>query len=194
MKNFNLGSLALAVVVALSTFAQAGSFSIVGGGLLPAGTTSGVLDIVYNPIPGGVTFGNGGVALSVLSSTPGVIKFTGASVLNPAGRWTAVIATPPTDDAASALDGFSVGTQGLSSTLTSIYAQLNYEVLGSGTTILSLATHGEDALFDGAQGDVSSTTQLVGTPVTVASEIPEPASLAMAGMGLIGLAFRRRNG
>ncbi|TWU28216.1 PEP-CTERM sorting domain-containing protein [Bythopirellula polymerisocia] len=193
MKKINIFALSAVIVLCASVATQAASFSIVGGGDLTIGAT-GLLDIVYDPAPQGASFQNGGLGLQLTSGTPGVIEFTSAEVLNPAGRWTAVQASFGAD-AASPLNGFSVGSPGLPTGATSIYAQVGYKVLAAGSTLLSIGVQGEDPIFDGSQGDLSSATMLGTAEVRVAgAPIPEPATLALVGMSLIGLVVRRRNG
>jgi hypothetical protein len=77
-----------------------------------------------------------------------------------------------------------------------VYAEIGWKALAQGTTDVTVAVSGEDPLFDGSippfGADVSGDYTFV--PTTLVIGVPEPATLAMAGMSLIGLAFRRRNG
>jgi hypothetical protein len=197
MKKINF-VFSLVAVALLSVVVQAASFSIVGGGDFSsvAGTT-GQLQIQFNPAPQGITFADGGIRLSLTSSNPGVIRFTGAAILDAAARWgNSVQVIGVGADAVAQLNAFSVGNPGLPAAAVSTFATVDYEFLGDGTTTLALGVQGEDPLFDGVQEDVSGVISL-GTSIinnVTGPIIPEPGTLAMAGMGLIGLVLRRRNG
>ncbi len=187
----------LFAVALLSVAAQAASFSILGAGELSglAGTT-GQLQIQYNPLPeGNITFADGGIRLALTSSVPGVIKLTGATILDAAARWgNSVQVLGVTDNSVGQLNAFSVGNPGLPSSASSIFATVNFEFLADGLTQLSLGVQGEDPLFDGVLGeDVSNRVALLGASLKNTT-VPEPATLAMVGISLVGLAFRRRNG
>jgi hypothetical protein len=196
MKKINLVFSLFAVAV-MAVGVQAASFSIAGAGNIAEGTTSGTLDIVWSG-SNGITFADGGVALKISSSTPGVIKFTTATLLNgPPAYWSDVVVNGISDDSVGVLNGFSVGSAGLPATGDAVYARIGYDVIAPGTTGLSLAVQGEDPLWDGAQGDVSSLITLGTASLTVTGGgpvIPEPATLAMVATGMIGLVLRRRNG
>lgn len=196
MKKIFFGLCAFAVLSV--SFAQAASFSILGAGdLSGAAGTTGQLQIQYDPAPGGATFADGSIRLALNSSTPGVIKLTGATILEPAARWGgSVQVLGVTENSIGQMNAFSVGNPGLPANGTSIYATVDYTFVGDGSTTLSLAVQGEDPLYDGAQGDVSGSVSLLSATLknSTGTTIPEPATLAMVATGMIGLVLRRRNG
>lgn len=191
MKKFNLGFLALALTL-MVTSSHAATISL--GGIpdpqpIPVGST-GTLQILINTSPENFSFRNGGVQLELTSSNPTAVTFSNPTIVQPA-RWSGTVGTGMVGTAAQFV-AFSLNTDGLNGAGSQLFATVDYTAISSGLATFSLASFGEDALFDGAQGDVSGAITLNGGSILVG--VPEPATMAMAGMSLIGLAFRRRNG
>jgi hypothetical protein len=191
MKKINSGLFAVALML-VATVAQAGTIRLTGTvGNIPAGTHSGTINVVFD-LNARDSFKNGGVqGLQVTNSNPGFIRFTSFAVANPA-NWSSPVVTTITDGLAT-ITAQSVNTNALSPAGGQgvVFAVLGWEYVGvtTGRTILSIVLP-EEALVDGRDGGVDVTPDYTFQP----SFIPEPATLAMVGMSLVGLAFRRRNG
>jgi hypothetical protein len=196
MNKINSGLFAVALML-VATVAHAGTVRLAGNvGNIPAGMHSGSIDVVLD-LDSGDTLQNGGVAgLTVLNSNPGLIKFTTSTVIN-GGRWSgnpSAIVSATGDSVV--FNSSSVSTPALSPGGAGVvFATINWEQVGvaTGQANLTFAPFAEETFYDGVKGG--------GTDVTVNYQgqanfifIPEPATLAMVGMSLVGLAFRRRNG
>lgn len=196
-------AVALASAFLVSASVQAVTISVVGGALnAPIGTTGQLEVQVFTgddtPIP---TFTNGGIELSVQSSNPGVLNFTGATVLNPtvfgfSPRWSVAQAVDVDADLVGLLQGASVSTPALNGNDPSnviapnrfLFATIDYTVTGAGETQVMLSG------FDGTNDFVNSGAQVQPELVAgVVSGVPEPSTMALAGLSLIGLVLRRRN-
>jgi hypothetical protein len=140
------------------------------------------------------TLMNGGVEFTVLHDNLGLIEFISAEIIDRANRWT-VSPVTLTDNsvrlfAASVLSpGLPQGGQNV------LFATIDYKRVGHfGVSNLTydFGPFGE-ALVDGRDLGIDVTPNYYFAPNIVAW-IPEPATLAMAGLGLIGVVLRRRNG
>ncbi len=200
MKKFNLGLLALLLSLVCFAATHAGTVAFEGdvGDLSDTDAVpgqTGVVNIVFDLDPQD-SLQNGGVSLGVTASGA-FIQITGAEVLNPGGRWTiasdATVGNNVQFNASSILSpAFSpAGSQN------QIFATINYTVLGPGVTNLTFGV-GPETLVDGRDFGTDVTNNYAFLPNFIDTNlgviIPEPATMAMAGMALIGLAFRRRNG
>lgn len=204
MKKFNVGLLAVALLVCISSLSNAGTVFFSGDGEKEAGAT-GVLNLLINTAPDNNTFVNGGINFSFKADTAGVIRFDSATANNEGGRW-----VPAGAKAEVSSDGQSV-VIGLESVLTNgltglngdtVLATINYTVLGAAgaTTPISFVV-AEEALYDGSINvpfgeDVTGNYTFAPGTISVGGDviIPEPATLAMVATGMIGLVLRRRNG
>ncbi|WP_197530451.1 PEP-CTERM sorting domain-containing protein [Bythopirellula polymerisocia] len=117
---------------------------------------TGILQILYDSEPDNFTFANGGISLNLSSSRQGVIQFTAAQVNNDKENWALVVARDISSDSVGELRAFSVLTPGFVESGTQLFAQIEYTLLGTGFTELSIDVEGEDPLYDGTEGDVSS--------------------------------------
>ncbi len=205
------------VCVALVTggreVATAASAYVVGGGQVSA--TVGSLQIIIDIAPELVPMAVGGVELTMTSTTPGFLKFTGATVHNPIlgtdstgqtiKRWEIALGTNRTSEKIVFL-GASIFSPAMDMSYPQnpispgssefLFATIDYEILQpSGSTLIDLfPTYYYGAFVNGYDfppGIVTGTT--INFSGAVVSN-PEPATLAMAGMGLIGFVLRRRNG
>ena len=175
--------------------------------------TSGSLYVLVNTDPEGYAFDNGSLGVSVSSSASGVINITGATVFNPsffggfAERWTSTSVVGAGPDGVDELLGLAVGSAGLDGGLPAegengdpnfnangdfVFAKIDYDVIGSGSTILEIGEIGRqgDFLAQGGVGDVSGDVAFGTATISV---IPEPASLALLGLGGVALLGRRRH-
>jgi hypothetical protein len=190
MKKINFGLFAFALML-VATVAQAGTVRLTGNvGNTPPGMHSGTINVVFD-LNAQDTLSNGGVAgLQVVNSNPGLIRFTSAEIIN-GGRWTSAVAT--FTDGQATFNSTSVLTPALSPAGGQgvVFATIGWEYVGvtTGLAILSIVLP-EEALVDGRDGGVDVTADYTVHP----DFIPEPSILAMVGMSLVGLAFRRRNG
>ena len=191
MKKINFGFLALALALAVSV-AQAGTVSMEGPGVgqQAPGTTSGTFNIVFD-LESIDNFQNGGIVLGLSNSDPSVIQFTDATVLNPGGRWT--IAADTSSAVGIEFTAFSVQSPALpTGGQDVIFATVNWtSPSSSGITELGWIV-GEEALVDGRNFGTIVNENYQFLPNFV-SFVPEPTSLAMAGLSLFGLVLRRRN-
>jgi hypothetical protein len=188
------------LLVVTAAFANSHSYGgdiYFGGELTPQAGTSGTLQILINTLPENYTFMNGGIALALNSSTPGVIEFTGGNVINTDGRWAAAVVQLVTADQIGRIFGASVLTPGLPSGTAVLFAELDYDVIGptGSSTSLTLELL-EDGLYDGSINppvgfDVSGSFTIHDGLITV---VPEPACLTMIGLAAIGLLSRRSSG
>jgi hypothetical protein len=193
MNKINSGLFAVALML-VATVAQAGTVRLTGNvGNVPAGMHSGTINVVFD-LNAADSFKNGGVqGLQVTNSNPGLIRFTSFAVANPA-NWSSPVVTTVTDSLAT-ITAQSVNTNALSPAGGQgvVFAVLGWEHVGVtiGEAILSIVLP-EEALVDGRDGGVDVTADY--TFQSNFNYIPEPGTLAMVGMSLVGLAFRRRNG
>lgn len=149
-------TLTICIGVALSTNAEAGLFSLeIADRALEPGD-EGTLRIVYEDGDENFSFFNGGLHLNLRSSTPGVIKFLDAEILNFDERWTIAIADQITDDQVGRLFAASIMTQGLAGTSPRTFAEIKYSLVGPGSTELLVDIGGEDPLVEGPLGEISA--------------------------------------
>jgi hypothetical protein len=189
-------SLALILSLYLAPFAYAvpGTVYFTGSTAFPPSSVGGTINVVFDLLPGH-TFANGGISFGVKLSNLDIVKFTSAEVLNPTGRWSVAtnVTTPDmvTFNAASLLTtGLPAGGQNV------VFATIDFEFIRNtpGSVDIFFITT-EESLFDPNFLDPRDwTTSLYTFLPSSASIIPEPATLAMAGLGLIGVVLRRRNG
>jgi hypothetical protein len=114
MNRFFVGLFFLVGSLAQISNSRAGDIYFGGDGPKTPGS-SGVLQILFDTLPENYTFMNGGIDLELLSSNPGVIQFTGATVINGDGRWAAAVTHNLSADRVGSLFGASVLTPGLPS-------------------------------------------------------------------------------
>jgi len=162
---------------------------------------SGTVDVLVDTAPENYTFANGTLGVSVASSNPGVIAITGATVYNPSlgfvDRWAAATTAGIAADGIDELLGTSVNTPALDPNApkdgpngTYLFATIEYDVIGEGTTDLTLApiSRASGGVFLVSEGtDVTADADFAGSTITV---VPEPATLSL--MALAGLAAIRR--
>jgi hypothetical protein len=192
MNKINSGLFAVALML-VATVVQAGTVRLTGNvGNVPAGMHSGTINVVFD-LNAQDSFKNGGVqGLQVANSNTGLIRFTSFAVANPAD-WSAPVVTSVTDGLAT-ITAQSVNTNALPlGGQGAIFAVLGWEQVGvaTGQADLSIILP-QEALVDGRSGGIDVTADY--TTQANFIFIPEPATLAMVGMSLVGLAFRRRNG
>lgn len=193
--------LACVLLMAAAAFPNSQSYGgdiYIGGNLTPRVGTSGTVQIVFNTQPQNYTFMNGGILLELNSSNPGVIEFTGGTVINNDGRWALAVVQEVTDDQVGQIFGASVLTPGLPSGIAVLFAELNYNVIGpvGSETMLSLEVL-EDGLYDGTVNpprgaDVSASFNIYTGLLTVV--VPEPSCMTMIGLFGIALSSKRRFG
>lgn len=166
------------------------------------------LSIFVDVAPENAKFTNGGIDLKLTSSNPGVVEFTNASVHMPTllggavQRWTTGVVQGLTADSISLIRGGAIGSVGLDPAIPGnvldgsssrfLFATVDYSFVGPGVTEIlpGEGTPGESFVNNGA---VMSNVELVGVSLD-GGIIPEPSSMILASMGLIGLVLRRRNG
>jgi hypothetical protein len=115
----------------------------------------GTLQILYHGEEENLSFAVGGLDLKLTSSTAGVIKFLDAQVNNDDERWDIAVARQTTDNEVGELYTGSIFSPGLAPGL-QVFAEVKYSLLGPGSTDLLLDVGGEDPLYQGDRGDVSS--------------------------------------
>jgi hypothetical protein len=194
MKRFSFGLLALVCVLSVSAV-QAGTVRFGGDvGLLPAGTTSGVLEVIMDLEPQD-NFVNGGINFSINAATLGVVTFDSVAVN---GTW-------QLNNSAIANGGSRInialesvspgGTGGIpTGSQAFVLATIPYTVVGTETeTALGYVVDVDSSLVDGRDFGTNVTGNYT-FQAGLISLVPEPTSLVMAGMSVMALAFRRRNG
>ena len=140
---------------------------------------------------------NGGAVLDVHFLNPSVARFTSAEVII-GGRWS--FATNTVSDSSVQLTAASifipgnpVSGPGLPAGAQDIlFATINYEMIDLGLSDLVFDLQPE-MLVDGRDFGIDVTPNY-SFPPSFVHFMPEPGSLVLAGIGLVGLAVRRRNG
>jgi PEP-CTERM motif len=171
--------------------AQPGTVYFTGSTVFPPSSTGGTINVEFDLLPAH-TFANGGINFGVQLSNLDIVKFTSAEVLNSDGRWTVATDVTTPDlvifNAASVLTpGLPAGEQGV------VFATIDFEFVSNdyGSVDITFVTN-EESLYDPNFEDPRDWTTSFYTFVNnSASIIPEPSTLAMAGLGLIGLTLRR---
>lgn len=150
----------LAICVAFPAHAGLFSLEIVE----PAANVGdiGTLHILYHGEEENLSFAVGGLDLKLSSSNAGVIKFLDAEVKNDDNRWDAAIARNITDNEIGDLFTASLFSPGLAPG-SQVFAEVKYSRVGAGFTNLLVDVGGEDPLYQGDRGDVSSYVRSRGT-------------------------------
>jgi hypothetical protein len=203
-----LMSLAVVCVAVMGLATAASAYTI---SLSPSSNSvdplgGGSFDVLVDTAPENFTFANGTLGVSVAVSDPGVIQITSAEVFAPeffggfVKRWSSAPVNGLNDDGIDELLGISVETAGLDAGVTGnedgpdgtfIFATFTYDAVGLGTAELTLApisSRSGEFLVSGGENVAGSAT-FQGATVEV---IPEPASLALLGIGGLALIRRRR--
>lgn len=182
---------ALLLAALLATFASpaaAATISISTPGVV-SGPTFDVVVSATNVFTGRalddflVSFG-----FNVTVSDPTKVSFTGAT----AGPEFEAATTQPGTNVFAAASNFGIATP-VAEPL--ILATLHFATLASGTTNINITTDLAN-VFQGLQFINAPFMESIGgtVPVTVATQtaVPEPTTLVLSGLGLIGVAVRRR--
>jgi hypothetical protein len=182
----------LAIILACSIFpfADAGTVRFASGDVGWGGGPTGVIELRIDLDPSD-SLQAGGIFVSVVLDNLDVLKFTGATVYNPAGRWQLAEALP-TPDAVEfnivSVDSPAFPTGGQNQ----LVATINYERTGyNGVSQIRWLVE-EESLVDGRNGGTIVTQNYQFIPNFIGS-VPEPGTLTMFGIGLMGLAMRRLN-
>jgi hypothetical protein len=115
----------------------------------------GTLQIVFEEGDENYAFFNGGLHLQVSSSNSGVIKFLGGEVFNDDDRWSVGTVRDVEDNSIGNLLAASVMTPGLVGVGPRTFAQIQYSLIGSGSTELLIEAGGEDPVVEGPLGEIS---------------------------------------
>ncbi len=205
-------SLAILLSLCVLTTTQAADVNLVSStSVFPSASgQTGTIQLIVDNTTDPLLFSDGVLGVTVSSSNPGVIQFTGATVFTPSffgglvDRWSAGTVLNLTNDTIDRLQGTSISTAGLDGNIPDnvdgggpnlfLFAEIEFTVVGTGSTDIILGEiPGGAFLTQGGLGDVSGLVSLGSTQITVEGIIPEPTSLALASLGLIGvLATRRR--
>jgi hypothetical protein len=195
MKKFTFCFLALASAL-MATVAQAGSVYFTGDvGQRPLGQTSGVINVVIDLDTGDTLSAGGGIDFAIEATTPDIIQFTTAAITDGATVWDVRNAAVQNgqrvqlNTTALFAAGLPDGAQG------KVLATINYNVLNAaGATGLSFVLPAVAGIVDGNHAVDADRTADYDFEANTVTFVPEPATLAMVGMSLIGLVVRRRNG
>jgi hypothetical protein len=192
MKKITFGLFALALTCAVSV-AQAGMVTFEGDvGALPIGSTGGTINLVID-LDSADNLANGGLSFGIAHDNASLVTFTGATVHNPSNRWT--VASAEATAGAVLFNIFSVQSPAFPmGGQDQLIATVNYELAAGATGTANLSwLLNEESLVDGRNFGTVVTDNYVFVSAFI-SVIPEPGTLAMAGLGLIGVVLRRRNG
>jgi hypothetical protein len=188
MKNPTIYS-ALAAILTFSSMCHGGEIYFGGDGWKPQVST-GTLQILFDTAPENYTFRDGGIWLELSHTDPGVIEFTGATVIND-GRWILTGVQDLSANRIGGLQGVSVHTPGLPNGPAIVFAEVTYRVLGIPLQSSRLKLRVlEDGLFAGDAppygADVSSSFMIRQGEIRV-SWVPEPATplLMLAGVAML---------
>lgn len=200
MKKISLSFLAVALILCVSSAANAGSIVFGGNtGEQVGGTTSGTLTVLFNLDPQD-NLQNGGVDMQVVSSDPAFLKLGTAEIIN-GGRWTIASAVTNGTGSSIQMNTSSVLTPGLSPAggQNVLFANVPYTLLApSGSATVSIVLPAEAGIVDGRDFGTDVTPNY--TPgsaivsITAGPIVPEPGTLALVGMSMVGFVLRRRNG